>query len=50
MASSPRKYAAGFKQRAVQPWRESGTSYAEAARGLGIDESSLRAWVEKAGE
>ena len=50
MASSPRKYTAEFKQRAVQLWRESGTSYAEVARGLGIDESSLRAWVKRAGE
>ena len=50
MALSPRKYTAEFKQRAVQLWRESGTSYAEVARGLGIDESSLRAWVKKAGE
>ena len=50
MASSPRKYTAGFKQRAVQLWRESGTSYAEVARGLGIDESSPRAWARKAGE
>lgn len=38
MASSPRKYTAEFKQRAVQLWRESGTTYAEVARGLGIDE------------
>lgn len=50
MASSPRKYTAEFKQRAVQLWRESGASYAEVARGLGIDESSLRAWARKAGE
>ena len=42
MASSPRKY------RAVQLWRESGTTYAEVARGLGIDESTLRGWVHKA--
>ena len=48
MASSPRKYTAEFKQRAVQLWRESGTTYAEAARGLGIDESTLRGWVKKA--
>jgi transposase len=48
MASSPRKYTAEFKQRAVQLWRESGTTYAEVARGLGIDESTLRGWVRKA--
>ena len=48
MAKSPRKYTAEFKQRAVQLWRESGTTYAEVARGLGVDESSLRAWVHKA--
>lgn len=48
MAKSPRKYTPEFKQRAVQLWRESGTTYAEVARGLGIDESSLRAWVRKA--
>jgi transposase len=48
MASSPRKYTAEFKQRAVQLWRESGTTYAEVARGLGIDESTLRGWVKKA--
>ena len=48
MASSPRKYTAEFKQRAVQLWRESGTTYAEVARGLGVDESTLRGWVKKA--
>jgi len=48
MASSPRKYTPEFKQRAVQLWRESGTTYAEVARGLGIDESTLRGWVHKA--
>ena len=50
MAASPRKYTAEFKQRAVQLWRESGTTYAEVARGLGVDESTLRGWVRKAGE
>lgn len=48
MASSPRKYTAEFKRRAVQLWRESGTTYAEVARGLGVDESTLRGWVKKA--
>lgn len=48
MASSPRKHTPEFKQRAVQLWRELGTTYAEVARGLGIDESPLRAWVHKA--
>ena len=39
MAKSSRKYTPEFKQRAVLLWRESGTTYAEVARGLGIDES-----------
>lgn len=48
MSASPRKYTAEFKQRAVQLWRESGTTYVEVARGLGIEESTLRGWVKKA--
>lgn len=44
---SPR-YTAEFKQKVVELCRKSGTTYAEAARGLGCDAGSLADWVEKA--
>ena len=44
---SPR-YTAEFKQKAVEPCRKSGTTYAEVARGLGCDAGSLSDWVRKA--
>lgn len=44
---SPR-YTAEFKQKAVEPRRKSGTTYAEVARWLGCDAGSLSDWVKKA--
>lgn len=44
---SPR-YTAEFKQKAVELYRKSGTTYAEVARGLGCDAGSLSDWVRKA--
>ena len=44
---SPR-YAAEFKQKAVELYGKSGTTYAEVARGLGCDPGSLSDWVKKA--
>ena len=44
---SPR-YAAEFKQKAVELDGKSGTTYAEVARGLGCDPGSLSDWVKKA--
>lgn len=44
---SPR-YTAEFKQKAVELYRKSGTTYAEVARGLGCDADSLSDWVRKA--
>ena len=46
-APSP-KYTAEFKQKAVELYRKSGTTYAEVARGLGCDPGSLSDWVKKA--
>ena len=46
-ALSP-KYTAEFKQKAVELYRKSGTTYAEVARGLGCDPGSLSDWVRKA--
>lgn len=44
---SPR-YTAEFKQKAVELYKKSGTTYAEVARGLGCDAGSLSDWVKKA--
>lgn len=44
---SPR-YTAEFKQKAVELYRKSGTTYAEVARGLGCGAGSLADWVKKA--
>ena len=46
-APSPR-YAAEFKQEAVELYGKSGTAYAEVARGLGCDAGGLSDWVKKA--
>ncbi len=46
-APSPR-YTAEFKQKAVELYKKSGTTYAEVARGLGCDAGSLSDWVKKA--
>lgn len=47
MASTP-KYTPEFKQRAVELYKKSDTTYAEAARGLGVDPGSLSSWVKQA--
>ena len=39
------KHTAEFKRRAVQPYNERGTTYAEVAREIGVDPSSLADWV-----
>ena len=44
---SPR-YTAELKQKAVELYKRSGTTYAEVARGLGCDAGSLSDWVKKA--
>lgn len=48
MGNSSPRYTAEFKQKAVELYRKSGTTYAEAARGLGCDAGSLSDWVRKA--
>ncbi len=40
-------YTAEFKQKAVELYGKSGTTYAEVARGLGCDAGSLSDWVKK---
>lgn len=42
-----RKFTREFKISAVQLVNEQGYSAAEAARSLGVDPASVRAWVEK---
>lgn len=44
---SPR-YTAEFKQKAVEPYRKSGTTYAGVARELGCDPGSLSDWAKRA--
>lgn len=44
---SPR-YTAKFKQKAVELYKKSGTTYAEVARGLDCDARGLSDWVKKA--
>lgn len=46
-APSPR-YAAEFKQKAVELYKKSGTAYAEVARRPGCDAGGLSDWVKKA--
>lgn len=48
MGTPSPKYTAEFKQKAVELYRKSGTTYAEVARGLGCDPGSLSDWVKKA--
>lgn len=48
MGTPSPKYTAEFKQKAVEPYRKSGATYAEVARGLGCDAGSLSDWVKKA--
>ena len=47
MAGRP-KHAPEFKQRAVDPYRASGTTYAEVGRKLGVDPGSIADWVRRA--
>ena len=47
MASTP-KYTPEFKQQAVELYKRSDTTYAEVARGLGVDPGSLSSWVKQA--
>lgn len=47
-AIHPPRRTAEFKQKAVELYRKSGTTYAEVARGLGCDAGSLSDWVRKA--
>ncbi|WP_419044342.1 transposase [Enorma massiliensis] len=42
------KCTAEFKQRAVQPCRERGGTYAEMGRELGVDPGSVSDWVKRA--
>lgn len=42
------KYTAEFKQRAVEPYRERGCTYAELAREPGCDAGSISDWVKRA--
>ena len=42
------KYTAEFKRRTVQLYNERGTTYAEVAREIGVDPSSLADWVRRA--
>lgn len=48
MGTPSPKYTAEFKQKAVELYKKSGTTYAEVARGLGCDPGSLSDWVKKA--
>lgn len=48
MGTSSPRYTAEFKQKAVELYKKSGTTYAEVARGLGCDAGSLSDWVKKA--
>lgn len=41
MGTPSPKHTAEFKQKAVELYRKSGTTYAEVARGLGCDPGSL---------
>lgn len=48
MGNPSLRYTAEFKQKAVEPCRKSGATYAEVTRGLGCDAGSLADWVQKA--
>ncbi|MDO4499168.1 MAG: transposase [Coriobacteriaceae bacterium] len=51
MGSPSPRYTAEFKQKAVEPYIAAGpdATYAEIARGLGIDAGSLSKWASQAG-
>lgn len=42
------RYTPEFKRRAVQLYEERGATYAEVAREIGVDPSSLADWVRRA--
>lgn len=48
MGTPSPKYTPEFKQRAVELYRKSGTTYAAVARELGVDAGSLSDWVRRA--
>ena len=48
MGNPSSRYTAEFKQKAVELYRKSGTTYAEVACGLGCDPGRLSDWVRKA--
>ena len=48
MGTPSPKHTAEFKQKAVELYRKSGTTYAEVARGLGCDAGSLSDSMRKA--
>ena len=48
MGNPSSRYTAEFKQKAVELYMKSGTTYAEVARGLGCDAGSLSDWVKEA--
>ena len=48
MGTPSPKYTAEFKQKAVELYRRSETTYAEVARGLGCDPGTLSSWVKAA--
>lgn len=45
-----RKYTREFKLSAVKLVKEQGYSIAEAAKSLGVDDASVRYWIEKLGK
>jgi len=45
--STPRKYSAEFKERAVKLAVESEQSIAQTARDLGVNENTLHTWIGK---
>lgn len=48
MGHASPKCTAEFKQRAVQPYRERGGTYAEIGGELGVDPGSVSDWVKRA--
>lgn len=48
MGSSGKRYTPEFKQKAVELYRSSESTYVDVAKDLGIDKSTLRTWVRLA--
>lgn len=50
MGTTSTRYTDEFKQRAVELYREAGegATYAEVAKGLGVDPGTLSSWVRQA--